>query len=53
MAIEDSTVIEQVLNTSKNRFVIDIPEASEEYFERLLGFSTSVISWHLQHRKEG
>ena len=43
---------EQVVNSSKNRFVIDIPEEDEDYFERLLGYSSNVISWHIQHKKE-
>ena len=52
LAIENSVVIEQVVNSSKNRFVIDIPEKDEDYFERLLGYSSNVISWHIQHKKE-
>jgi hypothetical protein len=47
-----AVVIEQVVNASKNRFVIDIPEEDEDYFDRLLGYSSNVISWHIQHKKE-
>jgi hypothetical protein len=46
--IDNSETIEVFLNNGgKSYFVIKFPEEEEDRFERLLGYSSSVVSYHL------
>jgi len=46
--IDNSETVEIFLNNGgKSYFVIKFPEEEEDRFERLLGYSSSVVSYHL------
>lgn len=53
MAIDGAHLAEYLHKGTGSYFVLDFPEEYEDKFERLLSFSSSVKSYHLQHQKEG
>lgn len=49
--IENSRVCEIVLNSSgKNWFIFEFPEQEEDRVERLIGYSGSIVSYHLEKK---
>ena len=52
MAIDGAHLAEYLHKGMGSYFVLDFPEEHEDKFERLLSFSSSVKSYHLQHQKE-
>lgn len=51
-AIDGAHLAEYTHKGTESYFVLDFPKEYEDKFERLLSFSSSVKSYHLQQQKE-
>jgi hypothetical protein len=53
-AIPDAAIREKFISSGvgKSYFVIEFDKKFEDKFELLLGFSSSVISWHLSRKED-
>jgi hypothetical protein len=50
--VDDSETVEVYANSSGGSyFVFDFPEEQEDRVERLIGYSSSIVSYHLQHKR--
>lgn len=50
--IDDSETVEMYTSSSGGSyFIFDFPEDQEDRVERLIGYSSTIVSYHLQHRR--